>query len=40
MSVNHSPYVVAPIDIVGNFRFATATKSSTTTRFFPLNISY
>jgi hypothetical protein len=26
--------------VIGNFRFATATKSSTTTRFFPLNICY
>ena len=26
--------------VLGNFRFATATKSSTTTTVFPLNISY
>jgi hypothetical protein len=26
--------------LIGNFRFATATKSGTTTRFFPLNICY
>ena len=26
--------------VIGNFRFATATKSGTTTRFLPLNICY
>ena len=27
-------------ELIGSFRFATATKSSTTTRFFLLNLCY
>jgi hypothetical protein len=35
-----SPSAAVVVVISGNFRFATATKSGTTTRFFPLKICY